>query len=278
MPQPAFDYSRTYAEMSDNELLAIAGDSTSLTREALAALQAEIEKRHLSERPQQAEDQQPAADNYLAWRARLESKLNSPRMTFLLPPWQSAEADEDLRILLGNQVVGGWIAVFASQFIIGGLFWFYYVWVTGRLTPLHSSSHLGQVLATWMPIDVALMLVYISAGLALWNKWSFAVKLARVAFVGTALNTITLWAVVALVGFLSRPAASVLSGSGPLLAPDVNLSLRQAAPLSCLSILYGVAGLLYLSRSRRVRLTYSDGSAWSEISPARPNSECNHVK
>jgi hypothetical protein len=147
MHQPAFDYSRTYAEMSDNELLAIAGDSTSLTREALAALQAEIEKRHLRKGPQ-AEDQRLATDNYWAWRARLGPKLNSPRMTFLLPPWQSAEADEDLRILLGNQVVGGWIAVFASQFIIGGLFGgLYYLWVTVRLAPLQSSSHLSQVLA-----------------------------------------------------------------------------------------------------------------------------------
>ncbi len=253
MQQPPFDYSRTYADMSDAELLAIARDSASLTEEALAALRKQIEERHL-EKGSQADDEEAVADYRFDWRARLESKLNSPQMILLLPRWQSAAADRDLQILLGQQVIAGWLAVIASQFILGGLL---SLWIIIKLMPLHASSHLGKVFTLWMPIVVALDVLCIFAGLALWNKWPSAVRLAKVAFAVSVLNSIIFVAVLTLIGFISRPATSALSGSfGPLLAPDIYSLLRQMAPFYCFGIVYGVAGFLYMAKSRRVRLTY----------------------
>ena|SRR5215469_6436724 len=116
-----------------------------------------------------------------------------------------------------------------------------------------------------MPIVAALDLLYISTGVALWKKWPFAVKLANAAFAAGALNSVIAFAVLVLIGFVCRPRASVLSDvPGPWLAPDVQLVLGRATQFCAAGVLFGVVGLLYLARSRRMRLTYPDGSAPSQ--------------
>ena len=256
MQQPAFDHATVYAGMSDSELLAIAKDAESLTAEALAALRKEISKRSLG---QAAPEEDLAVDYHRNLRDQLVSKLNTSQMMFLLPRWNGAEAEEDLRVLLRNQPIGGWTAVFASQMIIGGLL---ALVIMVRMLRLDTDyTPVSRFLLAWTPMSVALNLLYLSAGIALWKKWRFAVKLAKAAIAACVLNAVIVLAGLTLIGFVNRPPASVLAGvHGPWLAPDVQSLLGRVLPLSAAGVFFGIVGWLYLARSRRVRLTYPDDS------------------
>jgi hypothetical protein len=256
------DYATTYAAMGDEELLAIAECSTALTDTAGAALHEELSKRHLTlglTEENALEARRIDRNNQQPWQLWLASRLNTSRMTVLLPPWAGNPAEEALRILLREQIIGGWVAVLASQMILGGLM---SLVILGKawLSP-HPTVFSDWLCSVWVPIAIPLDLLFLFAGVGLWKRWRSSLRIANIALVGSVIYSIIFPALVVITAFANKPPpASVLTPSPEYsFLPALLPLLARLAILLSLGVLNNLMWLLYLRRSRRVRLTYPNG-------------------
>ncbi len=284
MTEDHFDYARTYAAMEDGELLALFRDPSALTDSARAALQEEVNGRGLGSAVDQESvfpvgQQRPTGGSRITklsrrWIAFLSRQLNPLGS----PQFLDAEGEQGLSDIEPGaeshdspQPVRGWLLILISYMIC--------VPVLETLEIARQNFNRRQstfemfpgfqvIVVAWVIAAIPAFLFMFYAGIGLLGKWRHSVKIAKISLgigmiVAFLFNTaFGLYHAITREGVMRTALSDFDPGSQHgfltkviLVGLDVMLSTVHAFYY----VLPNLIALLYLQKSRRVRLTYPGG-------------------
>ncbi len=282
MTEGHFDYAKTYAAMPDQELLALARDPGALTCAAQAALREEVNKRGLgSDLDQKSEflaDRQRASGDsritqqfrrWVMYLARQLDPLESPQSRVAEGEQGLSDIEPEEESPSSPQPVRGWLLILISYMIcVPVLETFEMARQTCNLSQstLEMFTGLGMIFVAWIITAIPALMFMVYAGVGLLGKWRHGVKIAKISLVIEIIVSFFFSAAFGLyrairdVTIMGRTAHVSVFGPATRhnLAAIVLVAFRII--LSTLhafrDALPSLVALLYLQKSRRVRLTY----------------------